>query len=208
MTCASKLLANDDVSYIFLTTDNEATRTMSYSVYARLAGSAKSKSFPEIVEWKYKTVSRDASSNILNLQAMDASSATAASSYDNITENAMMEWLLVGEADYCMLAEQDTSTFSSTAVLRGRCRLIAATKDLSECRIPVVPADKEASINLSLFSVAQKDSLRTSPLDSTKRNRILESMNVQSKLVDVQCFEEYVYQHDSPIREYWSQIDL
>jgi hypothetical protein len=37
---------------------------------------------------------------------------------------AVLEWYLVGEADFCMSASIYTSTFSKTAVARGRCKYL------------------------------------------------------------------------------------
>ena len=46
---------------------------------------------------------------------------------------ALVEWFIIGQADYCMSPTIEPSTFSKTSICRGNCKFIAVSKRGEDC---------------------------------------------------------------------------
>lgn len=122
-------------------------------------------------------------------------------STENTTDMALLEWYIIGEADYCMSATLGDSTFSKTSVLRGKCKYVQFKYD-SDCDISKAMSDKEVYISSSKASIDKLPAL-----NDTQRTHVWSTIKHETRLFDEQCFESYVYQNSNPITQYWQQHD-
>lgn len=106
--CANKLLKDGKINHVFFAADSEKLRRMARSY---MDDPDLLVEIPENLQLstKEKDVYGD-NYDIRNAQGMHA---------------AVLEWYFIGEADYCMSASIEHSTFSKTAIIRGRCKYIS-----------------------------------------------------------------------------------
>lgn len=178
LQCANKLLENGDISHVFFSSDNGYLRNISHSEIVKKGA---------LVEWT------EGNENGVNVRKDSPSN-------ENENDMALLEWYIIGEADYCMSATIGDSTFSKTSILRGKCKYIKMEQN-SDCDI------KEALVDKGLYISSSKPVIDRLPRlkNETERNLIWSTIKHESTLFDEQCFESYVYQNFNPITQYWQQ---
>lgn len=187
LQCANKLLESGEISHIFFSTDSERLRNISHSTIAKKGA---------LVEWTEDKTYVDDVVNGVNLRK-------DSHSIRNETDIALIEWYIIGEADFCMSATMGDSTFSKTSVLRGKCKFIQ-NSHTGDCELSKAVADKDIYINSSKSSIDKLPDL----IDDTERDHIWSTIKHETRLFDEQCFESYVYQTLNPITQYWQQHDV
>jgi hypothetical protein len=186
--CANALLDRGEVHKVFFTTDSNSLRGIS------LALRNKKDSF---VDSQLESGDFNAPIHVGSFSGLNSSGTNSA------MEMALLDWFVLGEAQYCLMAYSDTSSFTKSSILRGRCELFPIDTDHSsgsECSLPARPLDKESFFDVSETRVPLFEPSR---VDSAVRARAVSSLLHQSVEIDEQCFERYVYQTENPIHEYW-----
>ena len=93
------MLATGEIGYVFIATDSQPLRRMAMSMITRSEQTVKT---IEKEEEKKRNID---SNDIRDREGM---------------KDAVKDWYLIGEANYCMSTSIDSSTFAKTAIVRGR----------------------------------------------------------------------------------------
>ena len=156
--CANKLLAEKKISYILFITDKHEL--------AQLARTLVSRNDSLIIPVKEEVIGERDSMSIRD--EMDT---------------AVAEWYIIGEADYCMSPTIGVSTFSTSAIVRGKCKYLNIhLKD--RCTVEDFNLHKE-----SLFYESNRHlTSELGPLNSTERNLIWDNVIISKENISQQCF--------------------
>jgi len=103
MKCANELLGKGLIDYVFFATD-------SLPIQEKAFQTIKNKN--AFITINKALIKNDKQDNIEIRETLSE------------MEAAVADWYLVGEADYCMSPSVDESTFSKTAIARGKCIFI------------------------------------------------------------------------------------
>ena len=181
VNCADKLLLNNDISYVFFSSNDYLIKEKAYSYVSNglLYRELKDKVYTES-EDNYKN--RHSNSSI---------------------EDTLLEWYLIGQADFCLASSIESSAMIKTSILRGRCKLIRFPLK-GECSIENSVDDLEPYINSEHDSNIQNLPV-LDELDEHQREQIWKTVNHRYNLYDEQCFESYIYQTDHPVHQYWTK---
>jgi glutaredoxin len=107
-SCANQLLASGNVTYLFFATESR-------SLFELAKKTIKSKQLIYV----QKQLVDDRHGNIDTFEIRQKVPQM---------HQAIVEWMLVGSADYCMTPTIDLSTFSQTAILSGPCKYVPFLK--------------------------------------------------------------------------------
>jgi hypothetical protein len=169
--CANKLLSEGKISYVFFAADSAKLRKMARSYIS------SPEHLVEIpAELQFSTAEKDTKGDNFDIRDADGMHA------------AVLEWFFIGEADYCMSTSIFHSTFSKTAVVRGKCKYIsyfaAENCDVdSTGHTKFVPVDDKEPIMLS-------DSLTNEPafkVPKVDRNTVWDSIKMYRGISREQC---------------------
>jgi hypothetical protein len=170
--CANKLLAEKKISYILFITDKHEL--------AELARTLVSRNDSLIIPVKEEVIGERDSMSIRD--EMDT---------------AVAEWYIIGEADYCMSPTIVKSTFSTTAIVRGKCKYLNFHLQ-DRCTIQGNIPNKET------FFYENNTHLTTElvPLNSTERNKIWDNVKISKENISQQCFNYTTYNTDGLVENY------
>ena len=177
LDCANKLLKEKVIDNIFFATDSKKLEDYAY----KLISDQKA----------YVLISKDQDS------LMDYDSRSIHS--EDEMDHALLDWYLVGEADYCMSPSIFQSAYSKTAIARGGC-LYINYEDGDKCDVTKAVSNKE----YLLYALRGSDKLakvwdRTTPIPADK---VWDTVKITTQTVPEQCMSP-----DTPtdlIRDYWS----
>ena len=178
--CVNKLLANKDIDSVFFASESAKLNTLIYE-YASNG--------TDIVTFD-------------KIQVQDQVGNVDSQSIRNDMDSAMIEWYILGQAQYCMSSTIMRSTFSLTAIMRGTCKYIPYESGDS-CDINSPERGFIANKEALLFDRETGDHINTLPeIDSTKRERIWDKIHKSPQLISEQCYDTNKMPLDS-VLPYW-----
>jgi len=119
---------------------------------------------------------------------------------------AMLQWLMIGQADYCMANSVRSTIFAMTAFVAGPCKYV-----------PVIPLKENEDVSMCSInnSVIQKDNLFTenprlknlSPeIDDVKRDKVWASVLKENKKVkDFECIQKINNEPLPSVTNFWNE---
>ena len=117
----------------------------------------------------------------------------------------MVEWYLLGQAEYCMSSTIVRSTFSLTAMLRGNCKYIPHERGGS-CDVYKESrgfmSNKEELLGKSSGRGIDTHISELPKVDDRKRERIWQKVRKLPQLTTEQCFDTDKQPFDS-VLSYW-----
>jgi hypothetical protein len=178
--CANKLLEENEIDFVFFATDSAKLEDYAYSLISD--------------QKAYVLVGKSQQQNVL--ADFDVVSRMGQDDMDY----ALLDWYLIGEADYCMSPSIQQSAYSKTAVARGSCKYINFQTGKS-CDVSNVLENKE----LLLRSTRGKDKLeqlwnKKSHIDADK---VWDSVTISSGTVSEQCLDTRT--GSDAIIKYWNR---
>jgi hypothetical protein len=177
--CANKLLKDKDIDYVFLATDSAKLEEYAYSLISD--------------QKAYVLVGKSQQQNVL--ADFDAFSRLGQSEMDY----ALLDWYLVGEADYCMSPSIEQSAYSKTAVARGSCKYLDYQTG-SSCDASAFLVNKEILLHTTRGGAKLEQFWeKKSHIDADK---VWDTVSTVSGTVDEQCLDSK-FSIDA-IVEYWT----
>jgi hypothetical protein len=165
MECANSLLERGYIHHLLLVTDSDKSKLLVQSLIdKRFKGSL-------VIPKK--------------IFVNDLVNRTDSMSLRDDMDQAVAEWYLIGEADYCISPTIEQSTFSSTSIARGDCRYIDY-RTRGACQLPKESTDNERL----LYEHNTHLTTDIKPLNSVKREELWQSVvRTENEYIDEQCFD-------------------
>jgi hypothetical protein len=181
--CANKLLKDGAISYVFFATDSDKLEEYAYSLLS------DEKAYVLIGKSQQQQILADFDADTRLIQSQDQ------------MDYVMLDWYLVGEADYCMSPSIYQSAYSKAAVARGRCKYINY-ESAGDCEAASALDNKEVLLQTSRGSEKlQKLWAEKSHVDSEK---VWDTVKVGSGSISEQCLDSKA--GDDIILRYWKSF--
>ena len=119
-------------------------------------------------------------------------------------EQAVKDWYLIGEADYCMSSAIDSSTFAKTAIVRGRCVLIMFEAG-EKCEIPSPRADIDKDWLLYMERGMRGKRYPWMRLPRASPQAIWSTVKLSNTTTQAQCINTDHTPYDI-VSRYWTEV--
>ena len=181
--CANALLDGGNITGVFLATDSAPLQDMAYKM---IRGSSHT----------LYTIKKNLENTIdLDTDSMDIRNTT------RDIRIAVLEWYLIGEANYCLSTSLDQSTFSKTAVARGDCVLVDARLG-AKCFIPPPGTDNDKEWLLHMKVGNRHKRYEWMQLPRLGTETIWSTVETGKEKVTSQCLPTSA-QRNNVILDYW-----
>ena len=179
--CANKLMNEGEIHKVFFATDSEL-----------LLRDAKN-----FIDNKEALVTVHNVKRLSNGEYIEGGHDNFKLRNDEGMKNALLEWYLLGEADYCLSPTDELSTFSKTAIARSFCKYIDF-KEGKRCDIYKSTTDTEFLLRTTTTDQEYDYHI---PTDLTS-NEVFDSIDKKTTESEEACMEE---ERKDDIERYWKK---